>query len=729
MKLDRRSLRTKVARRIFLLFMVCALLPVGALATVSLFSVSRQLRDHGRDRLAESTKSHGMVVYDRLRSAEASLALVAATLGSDPSEHTLAANPERFDAVMLVAEATESALLGAPFAVPALSDDARQHLDSGASVVMTSPEDGRAPRVLMTVGVNTPEGVVRWIVGSIDPDYLWGLDGLPATTVLHVLDEDGRLLTSSGSVDGTFLDDVARRLAESSVGRLERRDGSADYLSSYWSLFLQPRFHAAGWTFILSEPLAYVQGPISEFRNWFFWITLTSIWVVALLSLIQIRRNLVPLEALREGTRQIAAQEFDARVTVTSEDEFEELAESFNSMAGRLGKQFSALTTINEIDKAVLSKLTTGEVVSAALERIPELLRCDAVSVGLLDREGRQATVHVRVASAYSTVEIDEATIEPEDASRLQGADGYLHERCSQVDGSDRAPSTSGYLRPLAALGMRVFVTLPLRGTTGAVVGFVSLGMLRDRALDDQDVRHVRQVADQVSVALANAQLVETLDRLTWGTLRALARAIDAKSPWTAGHSERVTEMALRIGRVFNLPADQLDVLHRGGLLHDIGKIGVPAEILDKNGRLSDAEMGKMRDHVTIGAAILEPLESFADALPIVLEHHEWFNGNGYPNGLSGEQLSFGGRIYAVADVFDAITSARPYRQPMPRDEAVALITRGSGAQFDPTVVDAFLKVMAADDSISGLEAAAVGPDVHAPLPTTTDPVQAAMPA
>jgi putative nucleotidyltransferase with HDIG domain len=196
-------------------------------------------------------------------------------------------------------------------------------------------------------------------------------------------------------------------------------------------------------------------------------------------------------------------------------------------------------------------------------------------------------------------------------------------------------------------------------------------------------------------------ELLETnkrLNKLTWGTLSALARAIDAKSSWTAGHSERVTELALQIGRVLGLPKDRLKDLHRAGLLHDIGKIGTPPEILDKPGKLTDEEYRIICEHPERGMRILEPIEDYAEAVPMVMQHHEWFNGKGYPDGLARDEISLGARILAVADVFDALISERPYRTGMPSDRAVGTIKQGSGSQFDPMVVEAFLKVMTQEE-------------------------------
>jgi putative nucleotidyltransferase with HDIG domain len=184
------------------------------------------------------------------------------------------------------------------------------------------------------------------------------------------------------------------------------------------------------------------------------------------------------------------------------------------------------------------------------------------------------------------------------------------------------------------------------------------------------------------------------LEKLNLGTLTALARAIDAKSHWTAGHSERVTRLALQIARALGLNQEELNNLHRAGLLHDIGKIATPPEILDKPGQLSEKERKIIYEHPAEGARILEPIDDFASAIPIVFHHHERFDGSGYPAGLAGEAISLGARILAVADVFDAVTSNRPYRKGMPVDRAITIIKEGSGTQFDPKVVDAFVKVI-----------------------------------
>src|SRR4029434_3896055 len=131
----------------------------------------------------------------------------------------------------------------------------------------------------------------------------------------------------------------------------------------------------------------------------------------------------------------------------------------------------------------------------------------------------------------------------------------------------------------------------------------------------------------------------------------------------------------------------------RGGLLHDIGKIAVPSSVLNKPGRLTGEEFDLMKQHPTIRARILEPIPDYDRLIPVVLQHHERFDGSGYPAGIAGEEISLDARIVAVADVFDALTSERPYRKAMDLAIAIAIIVKGSGSEFDPRVVEAFLRV------------------------------------
>jgi response regulator RpfG family c-di-GMP phosphodiesterase len=188
-------------------------------------------------------------------------------------------------------------------------------------------------------------------------------------------------------------------------------------------------------------------------------------------------------------------------------------------------------------------------------------------------------------------------------------------------------------------------------------------------------------------------QMLEALYQNYRATLRALARALEARDVETAGHSDRVVAYSLRLGRELGLSHNELIALEQGALLHDIGKIGVRDSILLKPGPLTSEEWGEMREHIIHGLHIIHGIDFLKGAASVVGQHHEKYNGSGYPQGLIGEQIHINARIFAVADAFDAITSDRPYRAAASYMHARKEITINAGTHFDPGVVNAFLKI------------------------------------
>jgi putative nucleotidyltransferase with HDIG domain len=230
-----------------------------------------------------------------------------------------------------------------------------------------------------------------------------------------------------------------------------------------------------------------------------------------------------------------------------------------------------------------------------------------------------------------------------------------------------------------------------------------------------------RQLAGQLAIGLANVALLGELDALSHGSMLALARSIDAASPWTAGHSERVTHGALEIGRRLGFDRSTLDLLRRGGLLHDIGKIGVPASILDKPARLTDEERKVIEAHPVIGAEIIKPIAAFRELRPLILYHHELLDGSGYPDGLSGESIPMMVRVLTVADVFDALVSDRPYRAGLTPARALEILREGVPRKFDTGAVQALENAL--QDGWSTMTLAAAGAvETAACLPESNAP-------
>ena len=199
-----------------------------------------------------------------------------------------------------------------------------------------------------------------------------------------------------------------------------------------------------------------------------------------------------------------------------------------------------------------------------------------------------------------------------------------------------------------------------------------------------------------MSVALR--QILEMREMFTQ-TIGALAQAVDARDTFTSGHSENVQLISMDIGKVMRLKEAEIEALEWGGLLHDIGKIGVPDSVLLKQEKLTRDERALMNRHPVIGANIIAHVGRLAPELPIIRHHHEWYNGSGYPDRLIGDEIPKLARVLHVADAFEAMTAARPYRmRPLSREQAIAELRKFSGVQFDPVIVDAFMRTTWAKD-------------------------------
>jgi putative nucleotidyltransferase with HDIG domain len=205
------------------------------------------------------------------------------------------------------------------------------------------------------------------------------------------------------------------------------------------------------------------------------------------------------------------------------------------------------------------------------------------------------------------------------------------------------------------------------------------------------DMKLLNNVGNQCSIFLENAALYSDMQDLFMGVLHALTRSIDAKDAYTRGHSQRVAELSRALARKIGLSDEQCERVYLSGLLHDVGKIGVPETVLTKPGRLTDAEFDAIKKHPAIGAQILDNIKQLQDIIPGVLYHHERWDGRGYPTQLAGEEIPLIGRIICVADSFDAMSSTRTYRPALPLDTVLAEISRCAGAQFDPALAKVFV--------------------------------------
>lgn len=238
------------------------------------------------------------------------------------------------------------------------------------------------------------------------------------------------------------------------------------------------------------------------------------------------------------------------------------------------------------------------------------------------------------------------------------------------------------------------FISVPLT-VKGEPIGVININNKRSKeAFTEDDFRLIKEVAIEAAIAIENAKLFKSLQDVYLRTIDALTSAIDAKDHYTLSHSKKVTEYAVAIAEEMRLTAPQVEIIRRACQLHDLGKIGIHDYILTKPSKLTPKEWEEIKLHSLKGAEILEPLTFLNGVIELVRQHHEHYDGKGYPHRYKGEEIKLGARIMAVADAFDAMTTERPYRKAKSIKEAIEEIKRYCGTQFDPQVVEAFLRVI-----------------------------------
>lgn len=656
-------LRTRLARRILALFLVCAVLPVATFAIIAYRLTADRLQSDARDALRQDSKTAGMIIMNRLHVLTSELASQGAR--------------SSYEAITLEwADGRLDRETGALPRVPALTKVQTTRLSSGEPVLVVDTARGTPWIFLALPGADGPSGSsTRW--GMISPAKIVGdepgTSPAPDGTELCVLDERGRPLYCPGSAAPLAF--AAQGPAPE--GPLTWERGDSTFLMARWSLFLAGEYAAPSWTVALSVPQSSVLVPLGSFRRTFLLGVALATVLVFVFSHVQLRKRMTPLAELEAGVQRLSAGNFTTPVLVRSDDEFEMLATSFNGMATDLRDQFMTLKALSAVDVAALETRSAAAIASAALGCAPGLL------------EGSRAVVAFGRTGEPGTWTVLSAGIDgeqPREGRARPGAGEILHLEAA-TDVLHFEPDAPGHsyfgAEHLPQTARRVVFPLRENGRIRAALVVSREGPPFSPAA----LARGKQLADQLAVGLSNVSLLDELDALSQGAMLAFARTIDAASPWTAGHSERVTQGALEIARRLGFDRPALDRLRRGGLLHDIGKIGVPASILDKPGRLTPEERKIIETHPVIGAEILKPITAFDDLQSLVLYHHELLDGTGYPDGLVGEAIPPLVRVLTVADIFDALVSDRPYRAGLEPRVALAILQEGAGIKYDARAV------------------------------------------
>ncbi|MGH7243445.1 MAG: HD-GYP domain-containing protein [Phycisphaerales bacterium] len=269
-----------------------------------------------------------------------------------------------------------------------------------------------------------------------------------------------------------------------------------------------------------------------------------------------------------------------------------------------------------------------------------------------------------------------------------------LHRACDSLRGNEWTKVLEVGHHELATLSGSEVVCDPITFDEH-VVGLLVAGakQTENGEIASPEMQFLDAVAEFIGTFHENAARFFEQRAMSIGTIEALTAAIDAKDPYTRGHSERVAALSKQIALAYGLDEAEAERIRTSGVVHDVGKIGVPERVLCKPGKLDDEEFALIKMHPEIGHRILKGVLLLEHTLPGVLHHHERFDGRGYPHCLSGEQIPLQARILGIADTFDAMSSSRSYRPAMPREKVLAEIARCAGSQFDPSVVEAFQRI------------------------------------
>jgi HD-GYP domain-containing protein (c-di-GMP phosphodiesterase class II) len=588
------ALRSRIARRVFALFVACAILPVSAFAGFAYWKVVGHLEREAGERLRRESKSTAMSILERLVLLDDTfrVALLEAPSGEAWREVARRAALLSHGGIRSVAPWSGGG--------PAALDEAQQESISvgGAALVITASGDGAGSSLTLI----RRDGAGALVAARLDPLSVFAPEARDMSHLYWVTDPHGALLFRSA---GTGAPGRAPTGAHPAPGAPSFEAGPAteELVWGSWSLFLRSLFACDSWMVVQAEPRADVLRPLGDFRETFPLVAALSILAVACLALYQIRRSLGPIEALSRASRRIARREYDARVNIVSADEFRDLGEAFNDMAASIQRRDLVMTTVNRIGSALSAERENARLLELILGGSMRVTGADGALLFLNDEDDRLQLeafeLHDRREPVRST-----------EAPPLRGVSAALclarglpvavddMESCSPEERSDWEILRRhlGY-EPLSLL------SVPMQNATGERLGVLQL--LRSRPapggvaepFSDAARELAESLASQAGVAISKNRLIDSFRALFEGLVDLTVKAIDEKSPYTGEHcrkvpilTEIIAEAACAADRGplkdFRLDEQQRYELKIAALLHDCGKVVTPVHVMDKATKL-----------------------------------------------------------------------------------------------------------------------------------------------
>jgi GAF domain-containing protein len=352
-----------------------------------------------------------------------------------------------------------------------------------------------------------------------------------------------------------------------------------------------------------------------------------------------------------------------------------------------MDERIKELQILTDTSTLIGSTLDLERLLHVIMERLKEVMQAEASSIFQIDEATNE--LYFLVATGEKGEEAKEIRV-----PWGKGIVGWTAEKGETLNVPDVTKDTRFFtgVDKKTKWQTRSILAVPLK-IKGKVIGVAEvLNKIGDEPFDERDEKLFEAIAKQAAVAIDNARLYTDLSELFKSSIRALVNAVEAKDEYTRGHTERVTEYSVMIARKMGFTGEEIQRIELSALLHDVGKIGIPDKILLKPGKLTDEEFEVVKEHPSRGVKMLRPIKQLRMVLNGIKHHHEKLDGSGYPDGLIGDGIPLVARIITVGDAYDAMTTNRPYRNALPREEAIRRLKQDSNTQFDPELVDVFVK-------------------------------------
>ncbi len=404
-----------------------------------------------------------------------------------------------------------------------------------------------------------------------------------------------------------------------------------------------------------------------------------------------------PIIMLSEVARDRAAGETERQFTMERGDEIGVLSESLNIMTQKIDghvreieHRMKTMETMNKIDKAVLSSISRGDLLERVIGLVSSLFSSSSIALALYNDEKNGFDLLSRYQDPVEGI-LGEKPFVPFNAIDREEMERIR--KLFQFSLQDENSQYRGVMEELLGRKRGTGINVPVY-LEEQYLGSMVLARDERNGFSPREMESITMLADQVGVALQSIRAFEEKEQLLVGILLALTRSIDAKSKWTAGHSERVATYSEKIAYRMSMPEQIVRTVTFSAILHDIGKIAVSELILDKPGRLTAEEYAVIKEHPGIGARIIADIPSYNTIVPGILYHHEHWDGGGYPESRRGDEIPIESRIITVADVWDAISADRPYRKGLQKDDAIGFMKSNCGILFDPSIINVFMDII-----------------------------------